>query len=606
MVALDAMAPASTTRIYSLMVAVARLARRAYSPYGRQILALTGLGFLSGILEGIGINAVIPLLTMVLGLEIPATDTISQILRTLFELTPLPFVPRYILGFIVLLFIGKAIATLASSVLQARITTEYERATREKLFTVVMNASWPYLLKQKLGNLETVLMVDIPAAAALLAKIGFTITLLTSLFIYLVVAFSISPVITLLTFILGMLTFVFLRPLLDKVHRLSFNRAERFRDTLHHVTEHVGGLKSVKAYGVEGSAIARAKNLFSEIKGYNLWIQFWQQTATQAVAPVGIVYIALLLAATFELEFISFAAIPAILYLIYRIFTYVQQLQNNTQYMSELAPHLERVLKYEDDSVAKEELVSATAPFIFDRSLSFHDVSFAYESGKPVLHDVSFRIARGEMVGIVGPSGAGKTTCVDLMLRLLVPTKGSIRLDDAESTTIQLAAWRSGIAYVSQDLFLLQDSIRNNIRFYDDSIDDEAVWRAAELARIDEFISALPDGLDTLVGERGIQLSAGERQRITIARALARKPQVLILDEATSALDNESEAHIKRVIEELKGTITIVAIAHRLSTIMGSDRLIILSGGRVVEEGSPHELLADQNSYFYKVSTINQ
>jgi len=162
------------------------------------------------------------------------------------------------------------------------------------------------------------------------------------------------------------------------------------------------------------------------------------------------------------------------------------------------------------------------------------------------------------------------------------------------------------VAYVSQDFFLLQDTIRNNIRFYDESITDDAVWEAAKNAKIDDFIKQSPEGLDTMVGERGILLSAGERQRITIARALARRPEILILDEATSALDNESEAHIKRVIEELKGRLTIIAIAHRLSTIMDSDQLIVLSEGKVVETGTPQELLANTNSYFYKVYSINQ
>jgi len=192
------------------------------------------------------------------------------------------------------------------------------------------------------------------------------------------------------------------------------------------------------------------------------------------------------------------------------------------------------------------------------------------------------------------------------MLRLLQPVQGEIRLDGIDCRTIALPQWRKYVGYVSQDFFLIYDTIGNNIRFYDEQMTDEEVWEAARLAHIDEFIRRQQDGLNTMVGERGITLSAGERQRIVIARALARKPQLLILDEATSALDNESEAHIKRVIEELKGNITIVAIAHRLSTIMDSDSLIVLQGGRVVETGSPKELLGNPSSYFYKVYSINQ
>ena len=163
-----------------------------------------------------------------------------------------------------------------------------------------------------------------------------------------------------------------------------------------------------------------------------------------------------------------------------------------------------------------------------------------------------------------------------------------------------------GVAYVSQEFSLIHGTIRDNIRFYDETISDEQVWEAAEMAHIADFIRTCKDGLDMQVGERGIMLSAGQRQRLIIARALARKPELLILDEATSSLDNESEAHIKRVIQELKGRLTIVAIAHRLSTIMGSDTLIVLQEGRIVETGSPKELLRNTDSYFYKVYSINR
>lgn len=595
-----------TFRIYRQLAAVVRLARGAYAPYRTQILALTGLGFVGGILEGIGINAIIPLLTLVLGLQSPATDILSQAIQALFAWANIPFVPRYLLSFVVVLFIGKAAMSLWISYIQIRITNEYERATRAKLFSMVLNASWPYLLRQKLGNLETLLMIDTPAATSLLAKLSFTITLLTGLLMYLAVAFSISPIVTISTLLIGVTVFVSLRSLIDRVHGISRTRAESYRDTMHHVTEHVGGLKSVKAFGVEQSAIALGDTLFERIKRLTVRITMFQATATQVVAPIGVIYIAAILSLAFKTEFISIAALPAILYLIYRIFTYVQQLQNNIQYVSELAPHLERVIHYENDAASGGQPASGDRRFVFEKELVFDDVSFAYTGGRDVLKNVSFTIPKGSMVGIVGPSGAGKTTTVDLMLRLLEPTRGAIKLDGVDSRDIALREWRNNIAYVSQDLFLLQDTIRNNIRFYEDSISDDDIWKAARMAHIDDFIRAAPEGLDTLVGERGIKLSAGERQRIVIARALAREPQLLILDEATSALDNESEAHIKKVIDGLKSRVTIVAIAHRLSTIMGSDTLVVLSGGNVVEQGSPKKLLADPNSYFFKVYTINQ
>ncbi|MDP3645905.1 MAG: ABC transporter ATP-binding protein [bacterium] len=595
--------PLSTYRhIGSLL----RLARKAYAPYKSQILALTGLGFLGGILEGIGINAVIPLLSSVLGLHDAATDMFSVYIKNFFLWMHVPFVPRYMLAFIVILFIGKAAVTLLISYIQLVIANEYLRATQSKLFKMVMRASWPYLLRQKLGNLETALMIDASASTQLLTKMSTAITLITSLLMYLFVAFSISAPVMISTLLIGVLTFVVLRPLLDRVNDRSRIRTALYRDTMHHVGEHVGGLKSVKAFGVETEAIKRAEHLFGGIMSATIRIGFTQAMAMQAVAPIGIIYIAAILSLSLKTSFISFAALPAILYLIYRIFTYIQQLQNTVQYVSEIGPHLERVIHFGENAGERVEALGGSRPFSFERELAFDHVAFSYEGGREILHDVSFSIPKGSMVGIVGPSGAGKTTSVDLILRLLEPTRGAIMLDGVDSREMNLSEWRKKVAYVSQDFFLLQDTIRNNICFYDDSIGDEEVWEAARNAKIDEFIQKSPLGLDTMVGERGILLSAGERQRITIARALARQPELLILDEATSALDNESEAHIKRVIEELKGRLTIIAIAHRLSTIMDSDQLIVLSEGKVVETGTPQHLLANTDSYFYKVNTISQ
>ncbi|KKW24563.1 MAG: Multidrug ABC transporter protein [Candidatus Kaiserbacteria bacterium GW2011_GWA2_52_12] len=588
------------------MASLARLARKAFAPYKKQILTLTGLGFASGILEGIGINAVIPLLSSVLGLHDAATDALSVYIKDFFTWIHVPFFPRYILTFIVVLFIGKAIVTLYLSYIQIRISNEYLRATQSKLFNIFIRSSWPYLLRQKLGNLETALMIDVPASTQVLTKISSAIPLITSLLMYLVVAFSISAPVMLSTAFLGALTFVGLRPLMDRVRDRSRSRTLLYRDTMHHVGEHVAGLKSVKAFGVEGKTISLADTLFGNIMTITNRIGFTQAIAMQAVAPIGIIYIAAILALSFKTPFISFAALPAILYLIYRIFTYVQQLQNTVQYVSELGPHLERVIHFSEHAGERVESLGGDQPFSFKDELSFDHVLFSYEGGREILRGISFSIPKGNMVGIVGPSGAGKTTSVDLMLRLLEPTQGAITLDGVDCREIRLPEWRKKVAYVSQDFFLLQDTIRNNIRFYDESITDDAVWEAAKNAKIDDFIKQSPEGLDTMVGERGILLSAGERQRITIARALARRPEILILDEATSALDNESEAHIKRVIEELKGRLTIIAIAHRLSTIMDSDQLIVLSEGKVVETGTPQELLANTNSYFYKVYSINQ
>lgn len=229
--------------------------------------------------------------------------------------------------------------------------------------------------------------------------------------------------------------------------------------------------------------------------------------------------------------------------------------------------------------------------------IEFEHVSFAYPAGKgPALHDINLKVAAGEMVAIVGRSGGGKSTLVNLLPRFYEPDAGTIRVDGHELRDYQLRSLREQIAVVSQEVVLFNDTIRANIAF-GRRVSEEEIERAAEAALVMDFVRELPAGLDTMVGDRGVLLSGGQRQRISIARALLKNAPILILDEAMSALDTESERIIQAALEKLMHSRTTLVIAHRLSTVENANRIVVMEAGKIIESGTHAELLATQGQY---------
>lgn len=238
-----------------------------------------------------------------------------------------------------------------------------------------------------------------------------------------------------------------------------------------------------------------------------------------------------------------------------------------------------------------------------DGNISFENVSFDYINGEHVLNGISFNVKKGEMVALVGPTGVGKTTIVSLLERFYDPLSGKVCIDGHDIKNVTLNSLRKNISLVLQDVFLFNGTIEENIAYGVENCTREEVIAAAKAASADEFISKMPNGYDTMVGERGVRLSGGQKQRIAIARAVLRNTPILVLDEATSSVDTETEANIQTAIENLAGSRTIIVIAHRLSTVMRADNIVVLEKGQIVEQGS-HSELFEKNGLYAKMCKI--
>ena len=260
---------------------------------------------------------------------------------------------------------------------------------------------------------------------------------------------------------------------------------------------------------------------------------------------------------------------------------------------------IDRIFEFLDIKPQIRDAPGAISLSKVNGDLRFEKVSFSYRSGEPILEDISFDAKKGERVAIVGPSGVGKTTIMNLICRFYEPSRGVVKLDELDVKKIKLSSLRKQIGVVSQETFLFNTSIKENLRYGSMKSTDEEIMEAAKKANIHEFIKGLPEGYETLVGDRGMRLSGGERQRLSIARAILKDPRILILDEATSSLDSKSENLIQKALQPLMRNRTTITIAHRLSTVINSDKILVLTEGKIAESGTHWELL--QKGRVYKL-----
>lgn len=402
---------------------------------------------------------------------------------------------------------------------------------------------------------------------------------------------------TLIVLLLSPILVLGVNALQRRLKRHARMMTEQRADLLATVTERLAAIKLIRATGSEAREV---KSFGAIASGYRKGVVRTQRFAL-LTAPIGEVFggtliiLLLVLAGTRMMQFDA-ANIIVFLLLATRLQSPVKAVSQVPAQLAIAEASAERVFDLLDLPATELDPPDAIRAE-FNTALTFDAVSFGYDPDTLVLQDISLQINKGEMVALVGPSGAGKTTLLELVPRFHDPVAGKVSLDGVPLPRLTRSSLRSLIAIVGQETILLHDTVRANIAYGRPEASQAEIEVAARAANAHQFITALPAGYDTILGERGTRLSGGQRQRIAIARALLRDAPILILDEATSALDTESERLVQEAIDRLVQDRTVLVIAHRLATIRNADRIVVLDHGRVVEQGSHEQLLAGNGLY---------
>ena len=496
--------------------------------------------------------------------------------------------PRSALAICAAMLVGKLLLSALAMRLGAGMASEALVNSRKTLLEAFLKSSWSAQSTDRLGDLQQTLTVNVDRVAFMILSATAVISSGLSVVVMLGSSLVISPVAALVTIAAGSLLFIGLRPLGDRAKRSATLHARAGRRYATQVTEVARLAREVKVHAVEQPVADQIADLSAESAAT------WRQTRIlggllpQLYQSIALLLVVAGLAVASELGPDQLASVGATVLLLVRSVSYGQQLQGAVQQQRELSPYLVEL----DDELRRYESARddfGDAPLERVSSLQFADVGFSYAPGQPALREITFDVPRGEAIGIVGPSGAGKTTLMQLVLRLRRPTVGTVEVNGQPYEAFSRDDWYRHVALVPQDARLVSGTVADNIRFFRD-VGDEAVARAAKLAHLHDDIASWPLGYDTQVGEDGGSISGGQRQRLAIARALASEPDLIVFDEPTSALDGISERLITETFAALHGDVTLIIIAHRLSTIAACDRVMVIENGMITALQPPAEL----------------
>ena len=542
------------------------------------------------ILSGVGIVMLIPLLNM---LEIGDNRLPDWFMTLGYPLQ----VGLLLVGYVLLVTI-KTLLSRSLNIRENAFIEETGMALRKKLYTVLSGASWESLTARKDADVVNLFTSQCGQVSYGIAEVIHFLASTVSAAVQLGIALMMSLPVTALVCLMGACMLAIFMPLRKKSREYGDEMIRLSREFYSELQNQLASVKEVRAYGVEREHAALFESISTAFKTARM--KYVRQSSVPGVvySLAAAVMIALVyLVGTLGLK-VETDRLVVLVYVFARLWPVFSGFQGRIQSINSCVPAYEKLIEALREMQPETEVAETDEDFSRWREIRFDNVHFAYRnSDEETLRGVSFSLERGEKLALLGRNGAGKTTAVNLLLGFLLPQSGAILVDGKPLEAACIRAWRTQVGYVPQDPLILNASVRENLtRFHPNATEDELI-AALRKAMAWGFVSRLPDGLDTVLGDRGVRLSGGERQRIVLARVLLGHPSLIVLDEATSALDYESEMAFHDAIASFGKDAAVVLIAHHGATIAMADSAVVLEKGSVVEQGLINELAGRDGGY---------